>query len=68
MAQTIQIKSHGWHTVTLTGNLLTGDTFKCSDVIKKYLGGKWDANSKGWRVDMTMLAARLSPENTIHIK
>jgi hypothetical protein len=62
-----QIKSHGWHAVTLTGNLLTGDTFKCSDFIKKYLGGKWDAARKGWIVDLTQVAKYTTPAGTIMV-
>ena len=56
MAKQLQIKSHGWHTVTLDGDLLTGDTFKCRDFVKHYLGGKWDADRKGWVVDLNMVA------------
>lgn len=48
----MQIKSGGWHNVKLTGNLLTGDTFKIKDFIKKYLNGKWDGEKKGWIVDL----------------
>lgn len=48
----MQIKSHGWHDVTLTGNLLTGDTFSVKDFIKKNLLGKWDGAKKGWIVDL----------------
>lgn len=48
----MQIKSHGWHDVTLTGDLLTGDTFAAKDFIKAILGGRWDGNRKGWVVDL----------------
>jgi len=57
-AKEMQIKSHGWHKVTLTGDLLTGDTFKIKDWIKKYLNGKWDGARKGWVVDLTAVARR----------
>jgi hypothetical protein len=46
------IKCNGWHKVNLNGDILTGDTFKVKEFIKRYLGGKWDAESKGWRVDL----------------
>ena len=52
----MQIKSHGWHNVTLTGDLLTGDTFSIKDFIKKYLNGKWNGERKGWIVDLTKVA------------
>jgi hypothetical protein len=60
-----QIKSHGWHDVTLTGNLLTGDTFECRDFIKRSLGGKWDAQRKGWIVDLTLVARHTTESGTI---
>jgi len=60
----MQIKSHGWHDVTLTGNLLTGDTYKVIDFIKKYLGGKWDGQHKGWRVDLEKVAAHINDTGT----
>jgi hypothetical protein len=52
----MQIKYQGWHKVTLTGDLLTGDTFAAKDWIKKYLNGKWDGARKGWTVDLTAVA------------
>lgn len=52
----MQIKSHGWHTVTLTGNIMTGDTFACKEFIKKYLNGKWYAPRSGWIVDLNAVA------------
>jgi hypothetical protein len=64
-AKQTQIKSHGWHDVTLTGDLLTGDTFKCSDFIKKSLGGKWDGQRKGWIVDMEKVAKHTTTAGTI---
>jgi hypothetical protein len=56
MTQTFEIKYHGWHKVSLNGNLLTGDTFKISDFIKKYLGGKWSSERKGWEINLTELS------------
>ena len=41
----VQMKSHGWHDVEVNGNLITGDTYVCKDMIKKYLGGKWKVES-----------------------
>ena len=38
--------------VTLTGNVLTGNTFAVKEYIKSYLGGKWDSNAKAWIVDV----------------
>lgn len=52
----MQIKFQGWHKVTLTGDLLTGDTFAVKDWIKKYLNGKWDGQRKGWVVDLNQVA------------
>jgi hypothetical protein len=68
MATKTQIKSKGWHNVEVDGNLITGDTFKCSDFIKKYLGGKWDAQAKGWRVDPQLLEKYTTPAGTIMTK
>lgn len=63
-----QIKSNGWHKVTLTGNLLTGDTFKCRDFVKKYLGGKWDGQRKGWIVDLAQVAKYTTEAGTIMVR
>lgn len=52
MTTQYQIKSNGWHNVTLNGNILTGDTFKARDFIKNNLRGKWDGTRKGWIVDL----------------
>jgi len=46
--------------VQLNGNLLTGDTYEAKGYIKAYLGGKWDSNSKGWRVDVSKVEKILS--------
>jgi hypothetical protein len=54
--KTLTIKHKGWHEVTLTGDLMTGDTFKIKDWIKQYLNGKWDSNRKGWIVDLDKVA------------
>lgn len=63
-----QIKSNGWHKVSLTGNLLTGDTFKCSDFIKKYLGGKWDGQRKGYIVDLALVERYTTEAGTIMVR
>lgn len=60
----MQIKHHGWHNVTLTGNLLTGDTFAIKDFIKKYLDGKWDGQHKGWIVDLEKVAKYANADGT----
>jgi hypothetical protein len=52
----MMIKHRGWHNVTLTGDLLTGDTFQVKDWIKKYLNGRWDGQRKGWVVDLDAVA------------
>ena len=64
----MQIKYHGWHTVTLTGNLLTGDTFKLREWIKHYLNGKWDAEHKGWIVDLTKVDHYSGGGDTLMVK
>lgn len=63
-AKQYQIKSNGWHDVTLTGDILTGDTYACKQFIKTYLGGKWDATSKAWRVDLEMVAKHTAANGT----
>jgi hypothetical protein len=60
----LQIKFHGWHDVELNGDLLTGDTFKCKDFIKKYLDGKWDGQRKGWVVDPQKVARYTAANGT----
>lgn len=47
--QNLTIKSKK---VQLNGNLLTGDTYPVKQWIKTYLNGKWDADRKGWIVDL----------------
>ena len=64
----MQIKSHGWHNVELTGNLLTGDTFTTRDFIKRYLAGKWDGERKGWIVDLDAVAKYSPNGETIMVK
>ena len=54
-------KSNG---MQLTGDLLTGDTFQVRDYIKKYLDGKWDAEVKGWRVDVAKTTILLDTPGT----
>jgi len=55
-AKELKIKFQGWHNVTLTGDLLTGDTYSVKDWIKKYLNGKWDGTRKGWVIDLDAVA------------
>jgi len=55
MTERLQIKSNGWHDAELDGDLLTGDTYKCKQFIKNFLGGKWDADSRGWKVDLDLV-------------
>lgn len=43
----------------LSENILSGDTYSCKDYIKAYLGGKWDAAAKVWRVDVAKVNAIL---------
>jgi len=64
----LQIKFHGWHKVTLTGDLLTGDTFPIKDWIKKYLNGKWDGQRKGWIVDLDAVARYGGTGDTLMVK
>lgn len=68
MTTETQIKSNGWHKVTVDGNLITGDTFKVKDFIRKSLGGKWDAERKGWVVDPELLASHTTESGTIMSK
>ena len=63
-----QIKSNGWHEVEITGNIITGETYKCKEFIKNYLGGKWSAEYKGWIVNPEKLAAHTTPAGTITSK
>jgi hypothetical protein len=67
MATQTMIKSHGWHNVTVDGNLITGDTYKCSDFIKSKLGGKWDGARKGWVVDPELLKKYTTDAGTIGV-
>lgn len=50
MAQKLIIK--GTNKVTLTGNLMTGDTYSIKQWIKQYLCGTWDGELKGYIVDL----------------
>lgn len=36
--------------VSLTGNTLSGDTFKFKSWIKDKLGGQWDTSTKTWKI------------------
>jgi hypothetical protein len=40
------------HKMTLTDNVLSGDTYPIKDAIKAYMGGKWDGMLKVWIVDV----------------
>jgi len=60
----IEIKYRGWHKVTLTGNLITGNTYPVKDWIKQYLNGKWDGERKGWVVDLDKVARYSSADGT----
>lgn len=66
MKKQMEIKCNGWHKVELEGNLMTGDTFKVKEFIKKYLGGHWDGKNKGWIVDLAKVA-KYTRENGITI-
>lgn len=61
MTTQTKIKSNGWHDVEINNNLITGDTFKCKQFIKNALGGKWDAQAGGWRVDPELLKKHTHP-------
>ena len=50
------------------GNLITGDTFAIRFFIKTYLGGKWDADNKGWRIDTVKLGDMLRRSNHIGLR
>lgn len=63
----VQMKSHGWHDVEVNGNLITGDTYVCKDMIKKYLGGKWDSEKRGWIVDPELLKKHTGPQGNIMV-
>lgn len=61
MTNKTQIKSNGWHDVEINNNLITGDTFKCKQFIKNFLGGKWDSQAQGWRVNPELLEKYTHP-------
>lgn len=63
-----QIKSNGWHDVEIDRDLITGDTFKCKQFIKNYLGGRWDTNQGGWRVNTDLLKKYTTEAGTIMVK
>lgn len=50
---TTHIISDKGHKMQFNGDLLTGDTFPVKEYIKKTLDGKWVADKKGWRVDVS---------------
>lgn len=56
------------HKVQLNGCLITGDTYPVKSWIKEYLCGKWDAERKGWIVDLkqveTWTGTCIQPDNT----
>lgn len=64
-----QIKSNGWHEIEITdGVLITGDTFRCKEFIKKYLDGKWSAKDKGWIVNAEKVAKYTTEAGTIMVR
>ena len=63
-----QIKFNGWHEVELNGQLLTGDTFKCKDFIKKYLNGTWNGKLNGWIVDTDLVKKYTTDAGTLMAK
>jgi hypothetical protein len=46
--------------VTLTGDLLTGDTYRIKEFIKRELDGRWNADRKGWNVNPEKMAHALT--------
>ena len=59
---TIDINYRGGRKIQLTGNLMTfsyQDSKYIKDYVVKYLDGKWDANAKGWRVNVDKVMAQL---------
>ena len=64
----MQIKFQGWHNVTLTGDLLTGDTYAVKDWIKKYLAGRWDGQRKGWVVNLDLVSRYSGGGETLMVK
>lgn len=57
---TTNIVSRKGHKMQLNGDILTGDTFAMKDYIKARLSGKWVADQKAWRVDITQVDRWLS--------
>lgn len=52
---TTNINYRGGRKIELTGDLMTfsySDSKYIKDYVVKYLDGKWDANAKGWRVNV----------------
>lgn len=50
----------------LNGDLLTGDTYPVKDYIKTTLGGRWIADRKAWKVDLTLVEKWLDKGGTIY--
>lgn len=46
--------------MTLNGNLLSGDTYRAKDNIKKFWDGEWDAARKVWIVNPEKVMATLN--------
>ena len=40
------------HTVTVNGNMMTGDTYQVKDIIKQFFGGKWDSERRAWVINL----------------
>lgn len=62
---TIKLNGKQSKGMELTGDLLTGDTYKMSGYIKKYLDGKWDKVAKGWHINTAKLEAITSTPGTL---
>lgn len=52
----------------LNGNLLTGDTYEIKGYIKSYLDGRWNAEYKGWTVNVEKITALAIGANSIGLK
>lgn len=63
---TIHIRTRKENKMQLNGNILTGDTYPVKDYIKSKLGGKWNASSKSWTVDVALVNKWLDKGGTIY--
>lgn len=60
-------------TLDETTGIITGDTFKCKDTLKKVFDCKYDSNTKSWIIDLADIKRFLnhisvSIDNTIESK